>query len=184
MDIAFTLCDGYNAVFLLCVYSSWFLFCRVKTSHPLMHAVATKEMLQAPVWTFEWRAAQHVFVHHGNGDAFGPSFLFDPIFSQALHWYGYLHNDLGGFIPGTMSHYIFAITFDVSLGCLLGLLVAAVFAVCYVLVTFLLQPMVKWMEDNISTIVREGWSECCRTATMAWLAKARRMVWKKKVKVI
>lgn len=159
------------------------VLCRVKTSHPLMHAVATKEMLQAPVWTFEWRAAQHVFVHHGNGDAFGPSFLFDPIFSQALHWYGYLHNDVGGFIPGSMSHYIFAILFDVALGCLLGVILALVYAGCYTMMTFILQPMMKWVEDNTS-IVREGWTECCRTATMAWLAKARRLVWKKKMKVI
>ncbi len=92
-----------------------------------MHEIATPEMLNASFYTFEWRAAQHVFVHHGNGDAFGPSFLFDPVFSSVLYLYGYLHNEVLHLIPGSLSHYSFAISFDVLLGILLGFIITGVY---------------------------------------------------------
>jgi len=104
---------------------------QVKTAHPRMHEIATPEMLQAPIWSFEWRAAQHVFVHHGNGDAFGPSFIFDPIFSVALYLYGFLHNTVFGLTLGSWSHYVFAITFDVGLGMVVGALIMAVYVLTH-----------------------------------------------------
>jgi hypothetical protein len=89
----------------------------LKVIHPFMHENAKESWLDAPRWTLEWRAAQHVFVHHGNGDSFGPSMYWDPFFSKALYLYSYFHNACFHLIPESFEHYGFAIGFDILLGC-------------------------------------------------------------------
>jgi len=105
---------------------------KVKTNHPLMHEMIKQaaangtDALEAmkksnpfefdSQWGFNWRAYQHVMVHHGNGDAFGPSICFDWIFSYALYGYSYLHNSLLKLQIGTPGHYFFVLAFDVALG--------------------------------------------------------------------
>jgi len=106
-----------------------FVVSRVKYNHPVMHEIATRDMLNANPFTFEWRAAQHVFVHHGNGDSFGPSCIFDPLFSKALYLYSHLHNNVFKLVPGELNHYAFAIGFDVLLGVFCSVIMTVIFHV-------------------------------------------------------
>jgi hypothetical protein len=107
---------------LLIVAVLYYVVNNLKHIHPYMHDNAQETWLNFPRWTLEWRAAQHVYVHHGNGDSFGPSMFWDPVFSMALYLYSYFHNATFHLTPGGFEHYGFAVVFDILLGCVTAFL--------------------------------------------------------------
>eukprot|EP00597_Dinobryon_sp_UTEXLB2267_P012560 CAMPEP_0170127148 /NCGR_PEP_ID=MMETSP0020_2-20130122/20227_1 /TAXON_ID=98059 /ORGANISM="Dinobryon sp., Strain UTEXLB2267" /LENGTH=200 /DNA_ID=CAMNT_0010360471 /DNA_START=168 /DNA_END=767 /DNA_ORIENTATION=+ len=74
-----------SAVNIASMLGLLFIFNRVKYAHPQMHSIATADMKDSHPLSFEWMAYQHVFVHHGNGDSFGPSVWTDWLFSSFLY---------------------------------------------------------------------------------------------------
>jgi len=77
-------------------------------------------------FTFEWQAARHVFVHHFNGDAFGPTYLFDPLFSVAVKLFSYLHNDIFEAHIGKAGGVLLSVTCDGILGFICGVIMCGI----------------------------------------------------------
>lgn len=110
-----------SQIILTANYFKWFLQHR----HTAYHELARPEWKDSLPFSFKYKAYTHVFVHHDDGDSFGSSAIFDPIFSWWFDVYAYVHNDLLGLKIETASHYLYAIVADTLFGLfLLGLVYA------------------------------------------------------------
>lgn len=84
----------------------------IKMRHPVFHEIASEAGKDAFFLSEEYQAYKHVYVHHGNGDSFGSSYLFDWIYSASLYAYASWHNDILKLTLGTPAHYAFATLVD------------------------------------------------------------------------
>lgn len=84
----------------------------IKEGHPELHNIATEEGQYASMWSQEFAAYRHVFIHHVNGDSFGSSYTFDWIYSLILYAYGEWHNLVLQLQLDTPAHYGFAVFVD------------------------------------------------------------------------
>jgi len=110
----------------------------LKHDHPLFHAVAKESWANAFPFSFEYRAYHHVFRHHVNGDSFGSSWLFDPLFSKMFDMFTHLHNQVFRLTTvDTWQHYAVVCTFDT----LQGLVVLAIILAMFMSATFLTQGL-------------------------------------------
>jgi hypothetical protein len=72
-----------------------------------------------------------VFRHHVDGDSFGSSWLFDPLFSKMFQSFAFIHHDIFGIHSATSwGHYAVVCAYDTVqglavLGIILGMFLAA-----------------------------------------------------------
>ncbi|GMI37317.1 hypothetical protein TeGR_g6329 [Tetraparma gracilis] len=103
----------------------------LKEDHPKFHAVAQENWRDAIPFSFEYRAYHHVFRHHVDGDSFGSSWLFDPLFSKMFQSFAFIHHDIFGIHSATSwGHYAVVCAYDTVqglavLGIILGMFLAA-----------------------------------------------------------
>ena len=70
-------------------------------------------MSDAVPFSFEYRAYHHVYVHHVDGDSFGSSYVFDPMFSKAFTLLAYVHSHIFGIrSPNSLQHFAVVFTAD------------------------------------------------------------------------
>lgn len=91
-------------------------YCVGQITHPKMHDIYTPELVNATLGSIEWKSYQHVNIHHGYGDSFGPTVFFDWIFSVGLYVFSYLHNYIFKVGLDSYYHYVLVIIFDTFLG--------------------------------------------------------------------
>jgi hypothetical protein len=112
----------------------------LKHDHPQFHAVAREEWKDAVPFSFEYRAYHHVFRHHVDGDSFGSSWLFDPLFSKMFEVFAYLHHDVFGISDvTTVGHYAVCCLYDT----LQGLLIVGIIFVMFMVATSVTQCLEK-----------------------------------------
>lgn len=134
----------------------------LKDDHPHFHAVATEEMKDAVPFSFEYRAYNHVFVHHVDGDSFGSSFIFDPMFSKAFTLLAYVHSDVFGLTSATSApHYAVIFVFDI-------LQSFTVMAILIAMFTWSAK-MVKVLNTDSGTSAKAGALVWCGASAAFWL---------------
>jgi len=134
----------------------------LKGDHPTFHAVANESMKDAVPFSFEYRAYHHVFVHHVDGDSFGSSYVFDPIFSHAFTFLAYVHSHVFGISsPDSLEHYAVVIVFDI----LQSFTVMAMLIAMYTWSA----KMVKVLNTDSSVIAKSGAVAWCGGSVFFWL---------------
>ena len=113
----------------------------LKHDHPLFHAVAREEWKDATPFSFEYRAYHHVYRHHFDGDSFGSSALFDPLFSHMFTAFAYLHHDFLGIRDVTShGHHAMCCLFDT----VQGLIIVGIIFCMFLLATH----VTEWLEAS------------------------------------
>jgi len=134
----------------------------LKDDHPTFHAVADESMADAIPFSFNYRAYNHVFVHHVNGDSFGSSYIFDPMFSKAFTLLAYVHSHIFGISsPDSAQHFAVAFTFDAAQ----SLTIMAVL----ILMFSWSAKMVKVLNTDSGILAKSGAFAWCASSVFFWL---------------
>jgi len=101
----------------------------LKTDHTLWHNTATESMKNSIPMSFNYRAYNHVFVHHVNGGALSMNYFFEPMYSNAFSALAYVHSHLLGIkAPDSAEHHAVIFAFDTLQSCVLMAVLVGLFS--------------------------------------------------------